>query len=89
MRKSMMAFAGALALGTVVALPAPVRAQKSSRPTVAILDLALSFREILLLSIAAIAASLLPLGRVGYREAGVAAMASILGMNNITAGQSS
>lgn len=56
---------------------------------VAILDLALSFREILLLSIAAIAASLFPLGRVGYREAGVAAMASILGMNNITAGQSS
>lgn len=40
MRKWMMtAFAGALATASVVALPAPAMAQKSSRPTVAILDL--------------------------------------------------
>jgi hypothetical protein len=47
---------------------------------VAILQLPFTFREILLLSIAAIVVSLFPLGRVGYREAGVAFVAGLFGM---------
>ena len=47
----------------------------------AILGLNLSLTQVLLLAIAAIAVSLNPLGRVGYREVGVAFFASYLGMS--------
>jgi len=48
---------------------------------VAILDLPMSGSQVLLLAMAAIAVSLNPLGRVGYREVGVAFFASFLGMS--------
>ena len=47
---------------------------------VAIMGLPLSTSDVLLLAICAIAVSLNPLGRVGYREAGVAFFAGFLGM---------
>ena len=47
---------------------------------VAILDLTLTASQVLLLAIAAIAVSLNPLGRVGFREAGVAFFAGLLAM---------
>jgi hypothetical protein len=50
----------------------------------AILGLNLSVTQVILLAIAAIAVSLNPLGRVGYREVGVAFFASYLGMSGET-----
>jgi hypothetical protein len=47
---------------------------------VAILDLPLDARQSLLLAMATIVLTLFPLGRVGYREAGVALAASFIGM---------
>ena len=47
----------------------------------AILKLSLTGSEIVLLAVTALAMSLFPLGRVGYREAGVAFFAQFLGMS--------
>jgi hypothetical protein len=47
----------------------------------AILDLNMTASQVLLLAIAAMAVSLNPLGRVGYREAGVAFFAGLLAMS--------
>jgi hypothetical protein len=47
----------------------------------AILGLSLNASEIVLLAVTALAMSLFPLGRVGYREAGVAFFAQFLGMS--------
>jgi hypothetical protein len=46
-----------------------------------ILEIQLSLSSVLLLSIAAIAVSMNPLGRIGFREAGVAFFAAYLGMS--------
>jgi hypothetical protein len=47
----------------------------------AILELTLSTSDIVLLAVTSLAVSLFPLGRVGYREAGVAFFAQFLGMS--------
>lgn len=47
----------------------------------AILDIGLSASQVTLLAITALAASLFPLGRVGYREAAVAFFAQFIGMS--------
>jgi hypothetical protein len=44
----------------------------------AIIGLSFTMQEIVILSIASIAFSLIPLGRIGYREAGVAFVAGLL-----------